>query len=431
MTNFTKAHWSTDSDSVHMSFEFSKINKEKRLVSGWATLDNVDTEGDVVLADASVRAFERGRGNLREMHEKKAVGRIVSFKEDTFRAPDGQKYRGVFVTAYVSKGAQDTWEKVLDKTLTGFSIGGNIIESEEDFNKDANQTVRIIKDFDLTELSLVDNPGNQYANVFHIEKSVDGSVTSVTGMVADTEILNVFYCETDRISLEKAEDSYSCPICTNSMKKIDWVENDADKDKKVNEIVTKFLAAGSEGGVEVAKFSKVIDSSIIDENEDESVATGHEAGDPREVPTPAEPAEVPADVEEVDEPHDEPAPVEEVKDEEEEISKKIDSLKDDISEILKRSDQKTSEKIDALKKSLEETHNFFETKISEFEGKFSELDTSLETHKSRLASFEKKLEKANSEGAFKKSADVDDSVVTEQNDDSDWNGAFSVKNLLR
>lgn len=431
MTNFTKAHWSTDSDSVHMSFEFSKINKEKRLVSGWATLDNVDTEGDVVLADASVRAFERGRGNLREMHEKKAVGRIVSFKEDTFRAPDGQKYRGVFVTAYVSKGAQDTWEKVLDKTLTGFSIGGNIIDFSEDFNKDGSEKIRIIKDYDLTELSLVDNPGNQYANVFSIQKSADGSVTSVTGMVADTDVLNVFYCETDKITQEKTDDAYLCPICTTKMKNIGWIEDDTDRDKKVNQIVTKFLAADSEGGVDVAnKFSKVIDSSVINEDEDESVATGHEAGDPTEVPTPAVPADKPEEVKEVETP-DEPAPVEEVKDEEEEISKKIDSLKDDISEILKRSDQKTSEKIDALKKSLEETHNFFETKISEFEGKFSELDTSLETHKSRLASFEKKLEKANSEGAFKKSADVDDSVVTEQNDDSDWNGAFSVKNLLR
>ena len=38
---------------------------------------------------------------------------------------------------YVSKGAPDTWEKVLDGTLTGFSIGGEINEASNEFVKDA------------------------------------------------------------------------------------------------------------------------------------------------------------------------------------------------------------------------------------------------------------------------------------------------------
>lgn len=431
MTQFSKAHWTTDENSVHMSVEFSKVNKAKRLVSGFATLDNIDTEGDIVLAEASARAFARARGNLREMHKKdSAVGRIVSFKEDVFRAPDGKKYRGIFVTARVSEGAQDTWLKVLDGTLSGFSIGGAIIESEEDFNKDAGTKVRIIKDYDLTELSLVDNPGNQYANVFQIQKSVDGSVT-VKGMAADTDILNVFYCETDKISQEKPEDEYSCPICTERMTNIGWIEDGPTKDEKVNTLVTKFLdAANSEGGVEVTKsndttFEKVIDSTPINEEEDESVATGHEEGDPTEVPTPADPADAP--VEEVDE----PAEVEEVEDEEEVISKKIDSLKDDISEILKRDKKDTSEKIDALEKAVRQINDDFNKKASEFEKKFEELDTNLETAKSRLTAFEKSLNKINSGSALRKSADFEESVEQVQNDDSAWDGAFSVKNLLR
>src|SRR6478736_9184303 len=182
MQAIKKARWAAEENTIRIGVDFSKVNKQKRLVSGWATLDNIDTEGDIVTAEASLDAFSRARGNLREMHKKdSAVGRVVSFKEDTFRAPDGKIHKGIFVTARVSEGAQDTWLKVLDGTLSGFSIGGAIVDSEEDWTKDGSEKIRKVTKYDLTELSLVDNPGNQFANVFHIQKSADGSVTSISG----------------------------------------------------------------------------------------------------------------------------------------------------------------------------------------------------------------------------------------------------------
>ena len=122
-----KAHWDTEGDSVRLSMPFAKVDKDRRMVSGFATLDNVDKQNDIVTTEASIDAFKKFRGNLREMHQPSAVGKVVSFKEDRYFDPQVKKfYSGVYVSAYVSKGAQDTWEKVLDGTLTGFSIGGNI-----------------------------------------------------------------------------------------------------------------------------------------------------------------------------------------------------------------------------------------------------------------------------------------------------------------
>jgi uncharacterized protein YukE len=418
-----------------MDVEFSKVNKEKRLVSGWATLDNVDTQNDIVTADASLRAFQRARGNLREMHKKdSAVGRIVSFKEKEFRSPDGAKHNGIFVTAYVSRGAEDTWQKVLDKTLTGFSIGGAIIDSEEDFNKDAGTTVRVIKDYDLTELSLVDNPGNQYANVFHIQKQADGSVT-VEGMAADTDITNVFYCGTDEIVQEDSDDSTECPVCAEKMVNIGWIEDGPNSDKKVNELVTKYLSpdaadAFSKGGVEVAKKN----NEEAPETTDESVETGHEAGDPQEVPTPATPAdevEKTADVEEVAAEEEAPASVEEVHDEGEEISKKIDELKTVVSETLEKTRDETKEQVALLESKIDELQKSFDAKTSEFDDKFAKLDENLETAKSRLSNFEKSLNKINSSEAIRKSADLEEEAETVQETDTTWNGAFSVNNLFR
>ena len=127
--NIEKLHWSTDGDRINFSVPFTKVNREKRTVSGFATLDNLDQTGDVVTAEASVKAFEGFRGNIREMHGPSAVGKMLSFRPESFYDPKtGDFYNGIYVDVYVSKGAQDTWEKVLDGTLSGFSIGGKIRE---------------------------------------------------------------------------------------------------------------------------------------------------------------------------------------------------------------------------------------------------------------------------------------------------------------
>ncbi len=82
MTNMHKAFWHSEDNSIKLSMPIAKVDKEKRMVSGFATLDNVDKQDDIVPTDVSVKAFERFRGNLREMHMPIAVGRVVSFKSD-------------------------------------------------------------------------------------------------------------------------------------------------------------------------------------------------------------------------------------------------------------------------------------------------------------------------------------------------------------
>lgn len=178
--------------ALDVNFPITKVDKERRLVSGFATLDNVDTAKEKVSATASERAFANWRGNVREMHQPLAVGRAVDVEVRKYLAEDGQEYSGVYVSAYISRGAQDTWEKVLDGTLTGFSIGGSV--SKHDLEKRDGMTVRNITEYELTELSLVDNPCNQYANLMQIEKSVSGEVSLTGASVA--ELLDVYYNET-------------------------------------------------------------------------------------------------------------------------------------------------------------------------------------------------------------------------------------------
>jgi hypothetical protein len=67
VSNITKAHWNSDGDNLRLSMPFAKVDKERRIVSGFASLDNIDKQDDIVTAEASMDAFARFRGiqNLR------------------------------------------------------------------------------------------------------------------------------------------------------------------------------------------------------------------------------------------------------------------------------------------------------------------------------------------------------------------------------
>jgi hypothetical protein len=211
-----KAHWLNDGDKVRLVMPFTKVDTERRLVSGFASLNNVDKHDDIVTAEASSAAFSMFRGNIREMHQPIAAGRMVSFSQEPYYdASTGNTYEGIYVTAYVSKGAQETWEKVLDGTLSGFSIGGIVKNQHSEYISDLNKSIRFITDLELFELSLVDNPANQLANVLSIQK-VDGHFVA-KGIATEVETQNVFWCPSDKTARSTVEESADCVFCSASM----------------------------------------------------------------------------------------------------------------------------------------------------------------------------------------------------------------------
>jgi hypothetical protein len=246
----SKTQLVTDGDNVRLSMPFSKVDKERRIVSGFATLDNVDRQDDIVTTEASVSAFTRFRGNIREMHQPLAVGKMVAFKEEKYFDPESKKfYSGVYVSAYVSKGAQDTWEKVLDGTLSGFSIGGRMNDWDDAYDEKMEKQIRVIKQYDLVELSLVDTPANQFANIMSIEK-VDG-VDMVKGESFDVEIENVFWDNESGMVILSQEDSATSPVSGSAMKNIGFVEkNDNEKPEMI-----KFLVDSAKG-INLSKMKK-------------------------------------------------------------------------------------------------------------------------------------------------------------------------------
>ena len=132
-----------------------RVDAARREIELCATSEALDAHGTIFDYDASKEAFTRWLGNVREMHERRAVGQRVAVRCD-------DETRRIYVRARISRGAQDTWEKVLDGTLRGASIGAsNVVWRRERRGVGGRaRTVNVATRYDLAELSLVDNPSN-------------------------------------------------------------------------------------------------------------------------------------------------------------------------------------------------------------------------------------------------------------------------------
>lgn len=132
-----------------------RVDTPTREIELCATSEAVDSYGTVFDYGASKAAFTRWQGNVREMHTNNAVGQRVAVRCDD----DARK---VHVRVRISAGAYDTWEKVLDGTLRGASIGANQVIWERQTRRVAGQDreLTVATHYELVELSLVDNPSN-------------------------------------------------------------------------------------------------------------------------------------------------------------------------------------------------------------------------------------------------------------------------------
>ena len=404
-----KAQFSVQNSNLNVSMPIAKVDKERRIVSGFATLDNVDRQGDVVPAEASVRAFKGFAGNIREQHDStKAVGKMIEFKEDMYYDKESETmFNGVYVSAYVSKGAEDTWQKVLDGTLTGFSIAGEITEDDIIYDAFLEKNIRIIKDYSLSELSLVDVPANQYANVLSIQKNGD-----FTGMLAKALIENVYYCDHDDIVQLSSTVKSSCPRCDGGMENIGFVEsNDPDKAEMVKGILSQVKKSKevdvmseetTEAKVEETEAVEEVAETVVEETVEETPETDE-----------VEVAEVVA----------EDAVEETVVEEVNMVEMKIEELTNAIAGISEQISQMA-----VLAESVQKIHQ----QVSEVSKNLSGVSREVNQLKAQDNELGKRYEVLERETAFRKSADFGEVMQgqSEKVEKSLWDGRFLKQNDL-
>ena len=95
-----------------------------------------------------------------------AVGKVLKTEK---------REKGLWVQILISKTVPDIWQQIQEGVLNKFSIRGRVIEAVRKFVKEADKTVRVIKEMLLVEVSLVPLPANPNAKTMNwfVQKALD------------------------------------------------------------------------------------------------------------------------------------------------------------------------------------------------------------------------------------------------------------------
>ena len=137
---------------------FEKLDDDLREVWGTATVEELDKQNEIVSFAGAKKAFEanaeffqkaskgKSKGNVRAMHQPIAAGRIVAWDAD-------EKKKSIPIGTKIDDDKE--WAKCKAGTYIGFSIGG--VPTKEHKEKIDGREVNVIDEFELVEVSLVDN----------------------------------------------------------------------------------------------------------------------------------------------------------------------------------------------------------------------------------------------------------------------------------
>ena len=184
-----------------------------RLVKGFATVEIVDRQNEIVPIEAFTNAmltYMKNGGIILYGHENKPVGKVVQWEvmnKDT-EMVDVPAISIVGIINGDSKLADTVWDKIKKHEITGFSIGGMRLESEFREHPVSKQQVRVLKKLELNEISLVGIPANPQ------------SLIEATSMAKSSEIMKPFLhwkdfesCVADMKRREGYDDETAKKVC--------------------------------------------------------------------------------------------------------------------------------------------------------------------------------------------------------------------------
>jgi len=128
-------------DKINIFAEITKVDKDKRMIEGYASTETLDSQGEIVSRKAITDALDgfMEYANVREMHQPSAVGVVKTAKIDE---------KGLHIKAKIVD--DNAWNKVKEGVYKGFSIGGQILV------KKSNKILQMM----MNEVSVVDRPAN-------------------------------------------------------------------------------------------------------------------------------------------------------------------------------------------------------------------------------------------------------------------------------
>jgi HK97 family phage prohead protease len=162
---------------------FEILSEDDRIVAGWASVEILDSQGDIIPIEEIERAMyilmDRG-GQILYGHGNKPIGKILKWEIRKHPEADAN---GLWVVAKIYKDYpldDEVWRLVKEGQLKGFSIGAQGRKEKrvlKDKSVNLPDSVNVVRDLNLMEISIVPTPANPLATieqVNYIAKGADG-----------------------------------------------------------------------------------------------------------------------------------------------------------------------------------------------------------------------------------------------------------------
>jgi len=152
--------------------QFKITDPDERIVAGWASVEIIDLQRDIIPVDVLERAMykymDRG-GYILYRHSNIPVGKVLRW--EIRKHPETGKL-GVWIEAKIfDKYETDNmvWQAIKEGKIKGFSIGGIGKEQKVKVKtENGEEEADLITDIELEEISLVEEPANPLAKIEQI-----------------------------------------------------------------------------------------------------------------------------------------------------------------------------------------------------------------------------------------------------------------------
>lgn len=153
---------------IFKASEIAEAKQAKRIVEGFASIaDFPDFQNDVITGDAIQAASQDlvGTTLLWNHNQDAPIGHVIESEA---------RPQGLYIKAEISHTEEDVWNKVVDGTISKFSIRGIILEAFRRYVEEMGKELQFIRRMKLVEASLVSLPAQPKAAVvrWYLEKAL-------------------------------------------------------------------------------------------------------------------------------------------------------------------------------------------------------------------------------------------------------------------
>lgn len=157
--------------------ELQVVDDDERKFAGWATVEVVDRQGEVLNIDDVTKIMDvimkRG-GAIIDSHTNRVVGKLLNWQKTLhpMTQKDAIRVTGMIFKDYVIDNV--VWDKIKEKIYKGLSFGGSSLKKIPSI--EGGRPIETLRQLEGYEISVCENPANPHALIDDINMLAKSNV---------------------------------------------------------------------------------------------------------------------------------------------------------------------------------------------------------------------------------------------------------------